>query len=456
MKTKVQETGIVTAMLFVLVITASAQSGVSSVSFAQSVQKLADGFKFTEGPAADNAGNVFFTDIPNSRIHRWSTGGTLSTFIENSGQANGLYFDKNGHLVACAGGIGKLISIDPQGNITVLADRYKDKPFNSPNDLWIDPAGGIYFSDPRYGSRDNLPQDGECVYYLAADRKRLIRVIDDMVRPNGLIGTADGKLLYVADHGAGKTYVYKILPDGTLSDKKLFAEQGSDGLTLDEKGNVYLTEQAVTVYDPSGQLIQTIDVPETPSNVCFGGTNKRTLFITARTSLYSIERTDMQSKFYTFTMTDIDGKPVALSTFQGNVVLVVNVASQCGFTRQYADLQQLYQKYQDQGFVILGFPANNFLGQEPGTNAEIKTFCTSKFNVTFPMFAKISVKGKDIDPLYKYLTSPEENGEYGKTITWNFNKFLINKHGKTIGYFGSRVKPLDSEIVMAVEKALKE
>jgi gluconolactonase len=251
------------------------------------VQKLCGDFKFTEGPAADKHGNVFFTDIPNNRIHTWSVDGTLTTFMEDTGGANGLYFDAAGNLIACAGGLRKLISIDPQKHVTVLAETYNDKSFNSPNDLWIDARGGIYFTDPRYGSRDNLPQDGEHVYYLSPDRKQVTRVINDMVRPNGVLGTPDGKRLYVADHGDGKTFVYTIQPDGTLADKKLFAEQGSDGMTLDANGNLYLTSEAVDVYDPSGKKIRTIDVPEKPSNVCFGGKEGTTLFITARTSLYA-------------------------------------------------------------------------------------------------------------------------------------------------------------------------
>jgi gluconolactonase len=259
------------------------------------VQKLAGGFRFTEGPAADAEGNVFFTDIPNSRIHKWSPDGELSTFLENSGRSNGLFFDKHGNLLACAGGNGQLVSIDPHGRVTVLAEKYQGKPFNSPNDLWRHPKGGIYFTDPRYGPRENLPQDGEHVYYLSADTKRLIRVIDDMTRPNGVVGTPDGKLLYVADHGADKTHVYTINADGTLSGKKLFAPQGSDGMALDEHGNVYLTKTEVTVYDASGNKIRTIDVPEKPSNVCFGGRDKQTLFITARASLYSLR---MQVKGY--------------------------------------------------------------------------------------------------------------------------------------------------------------
>jgi len=417
------------------------------------VKLLAEGFSFTEGPAADSKGNVFFTDIPNNRIHQWSIDGKLSTFMENSGGANGLFFDSKGNIIACAGGEGRMVSIDPKGTVTVLADQYLGKPFNSPNDLWITPKGGIYFSDPRYGQRGNLPQDGEHVYYLSPDRKKLIRVIDDMVRPNGLIGTPDGKTLYVADHGENKTFVYKINPDGTLSDKKLFAPQGSDGMTIDRYGNIYLTGRAVTVYAPDGTLIQTIEVPQTPSNVCFGGKDHQTLFITARTALYAVSG---ESKLYSFTLDDIDGKPVALSQYRGKVLLLVNVASQCGYTKQYAGLQTLYEKYKDQGLVILGFPANNFGGQEPGTNAQIKTFCTTQYHVSFPMFAKISVAGRDIHPLYQYLTSPQENGEFGKPIGWNFTKYLIGKDGRTLARYPSEVDPSSPELLKAVQEALKD
>jgi len=262
---------------------------ISVVAKGQEVKKLSGGFSFTEGPAADAQGNIFFSDIPNNRIHKWSLDGKLSTFRENSGGANGLYFDKNGNLLACEGGGRRLVSIDPNGNVMVLAVQYQDKPFNSLNDLWPDPKGGIYFTDPRYGNRDDMQQDGEHVYYLTPDRKKVIRVIDDMVRPNGVIGTPDGKLLYVADHGGRKTFVYTINDDGTLSNKKPFAPKGSDGMTIDNEGNIYLTTSVVEVYNKTGKKIETIVVPEIPANVCFGGKAKKTLFITARTSLYSLQ-----------------------------------------------------------------------------------------------------------------------------------------------------------------------
>ena len=261
----------------------------SVVADGAKVEKLAGGFKFTEGPAADARGNVFFTDIPNNRIHKWSLESKLSTFRENSGGANGLYFDRDGNLLACEGGGRRLVSIDQKGNVTVLADKYQGKKFNSLNDLWIDPKGGIYFTDPRYGNRDGMEQGGEHVYYLSADRKKLIRVIDDMVRPNGVIGTPDGETLYVTDHGGRKTFAYKINQDGKLSEKKLIAPEGSDGMTIDNEGNIYLTTAGVAVYDKQGNKIEMIDVPERPANVCFGGMDNQTLFITARTSLYSVK-----------------------------------------------------------------------------------------------------------------------------------------------------------------------
>jgi gluconolactonase len=276
-------------MLLFVTLAGFSVAAASVVADGAKVEKLAGGFAFTEGPAADAKGNVYFSDIPNNRILIWSLDGKLSTFSENSGGANGLYFDKAGNLLACEGGGRRLVSIDMKGSLTVLADKYQGKKFNSLNDLWIDPKGGVYFTDPRYGNRDGMEQDGEHVYYLSPDRKKLTRVISDMVRPNGLIGTPDGKTLYVTDNGDGKTFVYSINPDGTLSGKKLFAPEGSDGMTIDNQGNVYLTTAGVAVYNKQGTKIETIDVPERPANVCFGGSDNQTLFITARTSLYSIK-----------------------------------------------------------------------------------------------------------------------------------------------------------------------
>ena len=252
-------------------------------------RKLAGDFKFTEGPAGDAVGDVYFSDIPNNRILKWSLDGRLSTFIENSGGANGLYFGKNGNLLACQAEARRLVSISPAGKIAVLADQYNGKKFNSPNDLWIDPKGGVYFTDPRYGNREGMEQDGEHVYYLTPDCKGVLRVINDMVRPNGLIGTPNGRTLYVTDNGAGKTYSYKVNKDGTLTDKQPFAPEGADGMTIDNKGNVYLATKVVAIYDKKGRKIEEIPVPEPPSNLTFAGADDSTLFITARTSLYGVD-----------------------------------------------------------------------------------------------------------------------------------------------------------------------
>lgn len=155
---------------------------------------------------------------------------------------------------------------------------------------------------------------------------------------------------------------------------------------------------------------------------------------------------------YQFTMNDIDEKPVDLSKYKGKVILIVNVASKCGHTPQYEDLQALYDKNKDKDFVILGFPANNFLSQEPGTDADIKTFCTKNYGVTFPMFSKISVKGKDMAPLYKFLTSKEENGVVDAPVKWNFQKFLIDKEGRVVTFFSPGTKVTDKEFTEVFSK----
>lgn len=157
-----------------------------------------------------------------------------------------------------------------------------------------------------------------------------------------------------------------------------------------------------------------------------------------------------------FTVRDIDGKDVKLSKYKGDVILVVNVASKCGYTPQYEGLQAIYKKYKDKGFFVLGFPANNFGGQEPGTNTEIKEFCESKFHVTFPMFAKISVKGDDIDPLYKFLTEKATNGAFAGDITWNFNKFLVDRSGKVVARFSSKDTPESEVVTSAIDKYLAQ
>ncbi len=258
-----------------------------------SIEKISEGFVFTEGPAVDSDGNIYFTDQPNNKIWRWSVNGSLSVYHDSARRANGMFFDRNGNLLACADERNQLISINPQGEIVVLADSFGTGRFNGPNDLWPDPKGGIYFTDPFYkrpywNDHDAVELECEGVYYLTPDDS-LIRVIDDLVKPNGITGTPGGKKLYVADIGAGKTYEYVINEDGTLSDKQLFANEGSDGMTIDNEGNIYLTNKHVSVFNADGVKIDSVQVPELPSNVCFGDEDGRTLFITARKSLYAIK-----------------------------------------------------------------------------------------------------------------------------------------------------------------------
>jgi gluconolactonase len=257
------------------------------------LEKLAEGFLFTEGPAADVKGNVYFTDQPNDRILVWSISGKLSTFMQPCGRSNGLSFDKDGNLWACADQKNELWCISPARNITVIPSKFRNKPLNGPNDLWNTPDGGVYFTDPYYKrtwwDHDTMPQDCQAVYYLAPDHKTITRVADDLSQPNGIVGTADGKTLFVADIRGNKTWKYSINKDGSLGNKKLFCEMGSDGMTIDDMGNIYLTGHGVQVFDRNGVFIGNIQVPEDwTANVCFGGEDMKSLFITASKSLYRI------------------------------------------------------------------------------------------------------------------------------------------------------------------------
>ena len=257
------------------------------------VQEAADGFIFTEGPTCDGEGNLFFTDQPNDRILKWSADGELSTFLQPAGRSNGMYFAVDGRLIACADEKNELWAITPDGQHTVLGKEYDGRALNGPNDVWVDADGGMYFTDPFYKrpwwKHDEAPQDGQHVYYLAPGADSLMRVTDDLTQPNGIIGTADGKTLYVADIGAEKTWRYDIQDDGRLAGKTLFCEHGSDGMTLDDEGNLYLTGKGVLVFDPTGKQVEHIEVDEPwTANVSFCGKDRQTLFITASKGLYSV------------------------------------------------------------------------------------------------------------------------------------------------------------------------
>lgn len=286
-------TKILTVLAILLICTCHGQEKKGVLAPDAKLEKLADGFIFTEGPTADAKGNVFFTDQPNNRILKWSVDGKLSVFMEPAGRANGMFFDANGNLLVCADEKTELWSVTPDGKKTVIVKEYQGKPLNGPNDVWARPGGGIYFTDPFYKrpwwSYEDMPQDGQHVYYVARDGK-IKRVISDLTQPNGIIGTPDGKNLFVADIGASKTYKYDILSDGSLTNKTLFCAMGSDGMTIDSEGNLYLTGKGVTVFDKTGNKIDFIKVPENwCANVCFGGADRKTLFITASKGLYAIK-----------------------------------------------------------------------------------------------------------------------------------------------------------------------
>lgn len=256
---------------------------------------ISDQFSFTEGPATDKAGNIFFTDQPNNKIWKYDINGKLSLFMDKSGRSNGLYFDKKGNIIACADEHNQLWQISPEKKVTVLVQDDDGKTLNGPNDVWVNPAsGGIYFTDPYYKrdywDKDHPAMRKQNVYYLPKNKKKAVPVETEIEKPNGIIGTPDGKFLFIADIGASKIFKYKIDRYGQLSDKQLFVHHQTDGMTIDSEGNIYLAGKGVTVYNPQGQLIEQIPIPEGwTANVCFGGKGKNVLFITASKSIYTLQ-----------------------------------------------------------------------------------------------------------------------------------------------------------------------
>jgi gluconolactonase len=266
----------------------------SPVADGAKLEKLAGSFEFTEGPSVDADGNVYFTDQPKDRIMKWSTDGKLSTFMEPCGRSNGLCFDKDGKLWACADEKNELWKIDVKTKEkTVVVKDFGGKLLNGPNDVWVDEKGGAYFTDPYYKrpywKRGPKEQDNEGIYYVSPTGK--VTLLDrDYGQSNGIVGTPDGKTLYVADIGKNKTFAYDIQDDGSLKNRRLFCELGSDGMTLDAEGNVYLTGKGVIIFDKAGKKLTTIDVPEPwTANVCFGGKDMKTLFICASKGLYAMK-----------------------------------------------------------------------------------------------------------------------------------------------------------------------
>jgi gluconolactonase len=281
---------ILAALLFLSQAAAFSQSLVAPGA---KLEKLADGFSFTEGPTCDPQGNVFFTDQPNNRILEWSVDGKLSTFLQPAGRSNGMYEDAHGNLIACAEEHNELWSIAPDKTVTKLVTDYQGMALHGPNDVWVAPNGAIYLTDPFYGrtwtDSNRVKFTGEWVFYLSPDHKHLKPVIQDFRKPNGISGSPDGKKLFATDIGGNRTWRYDILPDGSLTNKSLICHQGCDGMTIDELGNFYLAGQGVTIYSPDGQLLEHLDVPEPwTANLSFSGPDHKTLFIAASERIYSI------------------------------------------------------------------------------------------------------------------------------------------------------------------------
>ena len=256
---------------------------------------VSEEYEFTEGPAVDENGDVYFTDQPNDRIVKWDAqSNTVSDYMKPAGRSNGLYFDHDGNLLSCADEKNELWRIGSEKNVTVLIDNFEEKLLGGPNDLWVDANGGIYFTDPLYDRPWWEPTENRIserrVYYITPSIHE-VRIVAEggYEQPNGIIGSADGKTLYIADNGAKKTYSFTINEDASLSNRKLFVDMGSDGMTIDNNGNVYLTGDGVTVFNSKGEQINHIPVPENwTANVTFGGPNQDILFITAMDSIYTL------------------------------------------------------------------------------------------------------------------------------------------------------------------------
>ncbi|MBT5691505.1 MAG: SMP-30/gluconolactonase/LRE family protein [Opitutae bacterium] len=275
--------------------------GASLVEPGAKVRKLAGNMKFTEGPVwLPGQNKVVFSDIPNSKLMQWSKKGGLSEF-RKSEQANGNILDLQGRIISCQHAARNLIRIEKDGSTTVLADKFDGKRFNSPNDVAVGKDGTLWFTDPPWGLSGPHEIPGHWVYKLDPDSGKVEVLIKDLAMPNGIVFSPDGSRLYVADTGGHKRHpdpafhglapsvtCYAVTKDRKLGKKLFKIDEGSDGMAVDVKGNLYLTHGQVQVYDANGKKLETIEVPEKPANVCFGGKDYKTLFITARTSLYQV------------------------------------------------------------------------------------------------------------------------------------------------------------------------
>ena len=275
-------------------LTVSCEKHTSPVKDGAKPELISDEFIFTEGPASDKEGNVYFTDQPNNQILKWDAkSNSISVYMKDAGRSNGMYFDDDQNLWTCADENFQLWKISPDKEVSVVLDGHENKAFNGPNDLWMDEKGGFYFTDPyyqrEYWERKSPEMEKRKVYYLSPDHKTVTPVAEGFVLPNGIIGSSKDQVLYVSDVSKEKVYKYQIQDNGTLTDKELFADMGSDGMTLDNEGNLYVTGDGVVVFDKEGNKIDHIQIDKDwTGNVTFGGANEDILFITASDAVYKL------------------------------------------------------------------------------------------------------------------------------------------------------------------------
>lgn len=273
---------------------ASFNDSVSLISKSSVPVQVSKQFSFTEGPSADSKGNVYFTDQPNNAIYKWTwKDNSVQLFSKNTGRANGTFFDSEGNLITCSDENGELWKFNVHdGSHVVVMKNIEGKRPNGPNDLWIDSSNGIYFTDPLYERHywKDFKQEIPTRHLYYRNTNGNITTFDSFVQPNGIVGSNKQGKLYVSDLYAEKTFVYDIVGEGKLSNKRVFCEMGSDGMTLDEKGNLYLTNKGVTVFNPEGKKILHIPINEDwTGNVTFAGRDFKTLFITASKSIYTLK-----------------------------------------------------------------------------------------------------------------------------------------------------------------------
>jgi gluconolactonase len=298
---------ILLAIILTLSSAAKEKSYIPGIGPVSPIKKVQGNFQFTEGPAWDSEGNLYFTDVSANKIYKMNKDGEISVFLEPSGHANGLMFEDKDKLLVCQMD-GQLIRVNTETKkITVLTNTYNETRYNAPNDLVVDKTGGIYFTDPLFRAPQPLPQSKQAVYYRSAEGK-VKKLIDNLKAPNGIILSPDEKTLYVAPTMQKDMWAYPVTTPGKLGEGRVFCEltqvegkdnSGGDGVSIDSKGNLYITSAlGIQVFNGEGKLLGIIEFPEQPANVTFGGPEMKTLYVTARTSLYSVEMETAGHSFF--------------------------------------------------------------------------------------------------------------------------------------------------------------